>query len=55
MGNFRQYQQKVNILPGLRAKCLAPMNLSAKLRDIENRFVLAKGRVREWDGLGFWG
>ena len=31
------------------------MNLSTekKLKDLENKLVVAKGR--EWDGLGIWG
>jgi len=35
----------------------AQMNLSTekKLMDLENRLVVARGRGREWDGLGIWG
>ena len=35
----------------------AQMNLSTekKLTDLENRFLIAKGEEREWDGLGVWG
>ena len=33
------------------------MNLSTekKIMDMENRFVVAKGKGREWDRLGTWG
>ena len=33
------------------------MNLSTekKIRDLENRLVVAKGRGMEWDGLVAWG
>ena len=36
---------------------MAQKNLSTekKLMDLENRLVVAKGRGREWDGLGIWG
>jgi len=36
---------------------IAQLNLSTekKLMDLENRLVVAKGRRREWDGLGIWG
>ena len=36
---------------------MAQINLSTerKILDMDNRFVVAKGEGREWDGLGVWG
>lgn len=36
---------------------MAQMNLCTekRIRDMENRLVVAKGRGREWDGWGVWG
>ena len=36
---------------------MAQMNLSTekKIMDMENRLVVARGRGKEWDGLGAWG
>ena len=45
----------ISLISGI--KYMAQMNLSTekKLMDLENRLVVAKGRRREWDGLGVWG
>ena len=36
---------------------MAQMNLSTekKIVDLENKLMVAKGKGREWDGLGAWG
>ena len=36
---------------------MAQINLSTgkKIMDMEKRLVVARGRRREWDGLGIWG
>ena len=43
----------ISLISGIQY--MAQMNLSTekKIKDLENRLVVSKGR--EWDGLGAWG
>ena len=45
----------ISLISGIQY--MAQMNLSTgkKLIGLENRLVVAKGRGREWVGLGIWG